>query len=381
MRLWKMEFSKIAARPVMNVGFLILTGFFMLIIWQEAKGSRTEIDGIVYQGIEAVKKDRELAKEYEGIFTMEKAEDIVERFGFSGYVGENSVEFSRVREGNYCSQFVTDKMTDFMQTERKPSNFLEGEAWENYGRYFVSGSVQFGYAAGWRKLTEIWTMAVLSLNFWLVLMTAPVFSEEYSRNTTGILLSTQRGKSEDIRKKITAALGLGLMAYALLTVLLAGSTVAAYGSDGLHASAQMACDSLWGDMWKNRSVSFFLLWMFLAGMVSVLLNTAVILLVSAKAKRPVTAVTTGLILFLLPWGVNQFLFQIMMSVGIANSFAGWIFMDGIRIFCFSMPFYLTFSDIFSIPENWLVFLPIVALSVMALSIWRAQANYRNYQEG
>ncbi len=126
MRLWKMEFYKITARPMLNLGFLLLVGFFLLVFWQEADGTRTEIDGKVYQGLEAVKKDRELAKEYEGIFTMKKAEEIVERFGFSGYVGNEKEEFRKVREGNFCSRFVTDKMTDFYRQESGRLAFLRG---------------------------------------------------------------------------------------------------------------------------------------------------------------------------------------------------------------------------------------------------------------
>lgn len=123
MRLWKMEFYKIAARPVMNIGFLLLTGFFLLVIWQEADGARTEIDGKVYQGLEAVQKDRQLAKEYEGVFTMEKAKDIVKRFGFSGYIAHVEGEVYNIREGNFCSQFVTDHMTDFFRQESGLWNF------------------------------------------------------------------------------------------------------------------------------------------------------------------------------------------------------------------------------------------------------------------
>ena len=143
MRLWKMEFYKIAARPVMNIGFLLVVGFFLLVLWQEADGTRTEIDGKVYQGLEAVAKDRQLAKEYEGRFTMEKAEDIVERFGFSGYEGKSGEGFSNAREGNFCSQFVTDAMTDFLQTQERPLGFSTGEAWENYGKRYVEGKILF----------------------------------------------------------------------------------------------------------------------------------------------------------------------------------------------------------------------------------------------
>ena len=45
MRLFKMEFYKITARPVMNLALLAMIGFFLFILYQEASGTRTEIDG------------------------------------------------------------------------------------------------------------------------------------------------------------------------------------------------------------------------------------------------------------------------------------------------------------------------------------------------
>ncbi len=112
MRLLKMELYKITARPVMNIAFFVMLGFFLLVLWQEADGTRTELDGEVYHGLEAIRADRQIAKGYEGPFTMEKAEDIVGRFGFSGYMEEGF----QTREGNFSSQFVTD--TFFADLER-----------------------------------------------------------------------------------------------------------------------------------------------------------------------------------------------------------------------------------------------------------------------
>lgn len=379
MRLWKMEFYKIAARPMLNLGFLLLVGFFLLVFWQEADGTRTEIDGKVYQGLEAVKKDRELAKEYEGIFTMEKAEEIVERFGFSGYVGNEKEEFRKVREGNFCSRFVTDKMTDFLQTGERPPGFSKGEAWENYGKRYVEENISFGYTQGWESLQKVWYMAMMSLHIWLVLMVAPVFSEEYSRNVTGVLLSTTLGKSRGIFRKIEAAMGFGILAYVLLCVLLFGITVVIYGGDGLWASAGMNSIFLMFSGRGNWSIAFFFLLLFLLGMAAVLLNVGITLFVSSKCKRPVSAVTVGVLLYLLPFGLNQILFDLLLDMGVAGSPLGWRLMDVIRMFCFSMPMYLSHPDIFYLPLRWARYIPLIVVGVMVGCILRGYKNYREYE--
>ena len=372
MRLLKMEFYKIAYRPVMNLGFLLMTGIFLLILYQEAAGTRTEIDGKVYYGLEAVAKERSLAREYEGIFTLEKAKEIVERFGFSGYIGGEMV---RVREGNFCNQFVTDKMTDFFQTEKRPDKFSEEE---NYGKIYLEGNFRFGYTRGWEKLLEVWHLAVVFLNIWLILMVSPVFSEEYSRNTTEILLTAKKGKSEDIRRKTEAVMALGILSYLLMMALLLGVTAVIYGGEGLGAGAS-GNYTMYGKagIW---SVGFFLFIQFLTGLASVLLNVSIALYLSSKCMRPVSAVTAGMFLYFLPCGMNEILFQMMAGMGAANYFWGWILMDMIRIYCFSMPIYLPNPGILFVPSNWLKYIPVLASAVLLLCIWRGYQNYRNYDK-
>ncbi len=378
MRLFNMEFYKIVSRPVMNLGFLVMAGMSILILCQEAAGTRTEIDGNVYYGLEAVAKERSLVREYEGIFTMEKAEDIVERFGFSGYVGGENGEFVRVREGNFCSQFVTDKMTDFLQTEKRPNQFSGGDVWENYGKQYLEGDFRFGYTKGWEKLQEVCHLAAAVLNVWLLFMVAPVFSEEYSRNTTEILLTTKQGKSGDVRRKIEAAMALGILSYLLLLVLMFALTAGIYGMEGLYAGVS-GTYTMYGEHGIG-SMGFFLFLQVLTGLASVLLQISITLYLSSKCRRPVTSVMAGLFLYLLPFGMNEVMFQLLAALGTAEYFWGWILMDVIRICCFSMPVYLPNPGILFIPSNWLRYIPVIAAAVLILCIWRGYQNYRNYEK-
>lgn len=224
-------------------------------------------------------------------------------------------------------------------------------------------------------------MAVLFLHAWLVLMIAPVFSEEYSRNVTGVLLSTIFGKSKDIRKKIEAAMGFGIFVYFLLCMLLFGMTVAAYGGDGLWASTGMTVELFLFFGRGDWSIAFYLFLLFLLGLASVLLNVGITLFVSSKCSRPVSAVTAGMLLFFLPYVLNQVLFHILLELGVANNAFGWRLMDAMRIFCFSMPMYLPHPEIFRIPFRWAMYVPVIMFVVMIVCIWRAYKNYREYEGG
>lgn len=292
MRLWKMELYKITARPVLNGGFILILGFLMLIFLQEAKGTRTEIDGTVY---------------------------------------------------------------------------------------YVNGRVRFGYIAGWQWMREVWMMAALTLNLWLILVTAPVFSEEYSRNTVGILLATEHGKARDIREKITAAVGFGVLMYVLVTAVFFLMTLVIYGSDGLDASAALSIDFFWIAPSSDLSMGRVLLVVFLEGLAAVILNICMVLFISSKCRNTVSALTAGLLLYLLPHFLNKVVFQLLIDMRIANYFLGWIFLDSMRIFSCSMPLYLLRLEGFNLPAHWLALIPPIVIFLTILSIWRAYANYKNYQ--
>ncbi len=118
----------------------------------------------------------------------------------------------------------------------------------------------------------------------------------------------------------------------------------------------------------------------LTGLASVLLQISITLYLSSKCRRPVTSVMAGLFLYLLPFGMNEVMFQLLAALGTAEYFWGWILMDVIRICCFSMPVYLPNPGILFIPSNWLRYIPVIAAAVLILCIWRGYQNYRNYEK-
>ena len=110
-----------------------------------------------------------------------------------------------------------------------------------------------------------------------------------------------------------------------------------------------------------------------------MLNVGITLFVSSKCKGPVSAVTVGVLLYLLPFGLNQILFDLLLDMGVAGSQLGWRLMDVIRMFCFSMPMYLSHPDIFYLPLRWARYIPLIVVGVMIGCILRGYKNYREYE--
>ncbi|MEY8389916.1 hypothetical protein AALA98_00870 [Lachnospiraceae bacterium 45-W7] len=381
MRLWKMELHKILGRPVLNFGFFLILAFQFIIFCNDVSGKQSEIDGNVYRGISAIEADRRLAEEYEGLFTLSQAEQIIKRFGFSGYRTEDGQKAPRYREGNFCSQWVTDNMTDFTRTEKKPAALKEGDAWRERGRQYLQQKMQFGYTAGWAYFHSLWSWSMLLLNIWLVLMVMPVFSEEYSRKTAHVLLTTVHGRSRDIWVKTAAAFALGITAFLLLTLWLLALTISVYGTAGMDASAGMFDYRALFAKNGGMTVGRYLLWAFAAKFAAVCLNVCVTLFFSSKCRNTVTGVVVRVaVLYPLAWLLNEIvysmLFNWMYDSGLIQQLWGWAALDILGIVCSATTYYLSWSAVIGVPQNWNIIIAAVLTLIMTGSLWRAFVNYR-----
>ncbi len=381
MGLWKMELQKILGRPLLNVGLFLILALQLIAFCSDVSGKQSEIDGNVYKGISAIKADRRLAEEYGGRLTLMKVEQIIERFGFSGYRMEDEKKAPRSREGNFCNQWVTDNMTDFFYTEKKPSALKEGKVWQERGQQYFSADLQFAYTAGWSYFHNLWSWSVLLLNVWLALMVMPVFSEEYSRKTAPLLLTTVHGKCRDIWIKMGLSFFLGITAFLLVTVWLLFLMISVYGTAGIDASAGMFDYRALFAGNGNMTVLQHLLHTFGAKFAAVCLNISVTLFFSSKCRNMVTAVVLRVAaLYLLAWLLNELLydllFQLMYDSGLIHRFWGWLTLDLLRIICSVTTYYLSWSAVLGVPQNWIVIIRVVLAAVISVSLWRAAVNYR-----
>ncbi len=381
MRLWKMELYKVLRRPVLSFGLFLIMALQCFIFWIDVSGKQTEIDGNIYKGISAIEADRELTEEYKGPFTLNKAEQIVERFGFSGYGMEFGQKGPRVREGNFCSRWVTDNMTDFSYTETKPSAFKEGEVWKERGQQYLDKRIEFGYTEGWEYFHSLWSWSVLILNVWLVLMVMPVFSEEYSRKTVNVLLTTVHGTCRDIWAKMGTALLLGIAAFLVTTLWLLALTATVYGMGGIDASAGMFDYRVLAVENGSMTVGEHLWQTFGAKLAAVCLNVCITLFFSATYKNIVSAVVLRLVsLYSLAWVLNEvvysLLFEWMYDSGVIYRFWGWITLDILGIICSSTTYYLSWSAVIGVPQNWKMIIWILLFVIMSAAVWRAAVNYR-----
>lgn len=325
MKLYFMEMRKICEKKILWVGLGAMFLFFFFQFWVTNIGDyRIYDNGNVYTGIDAIKRDQEIAREYEGALTFERAEQIIDRYGFSYF---NDMDYET---GNFCSRFITHMTTHLMQNGEKPVEFVKNKDGGYMGEEWMDGSLNFGYTQGWENLTEGMILYVTGVCLLLIIAVSPVFCEEYMLGTADIAYTTKHGRGKDIWMKIAAALGVSILLY---TVVVGGMYLAyfcLYGRDGLSASAARLFYSITAD--RNKTVLSFFAEYFITGLMGVLLNTCMTLFISSLCRQNFFSVILSVICYLAPVGVGNVVLSMFPVTKVTMI---------LRNICLWFPFYLS----------------------------------------
>lgn len=360
MKLLSMELSKICSKKV--IWAALAAALLFLVVWQSAWISEKRVydGGKLYKGLAAIRKDQELAKEFEGVLTEETVKRIVEKYGFSSWDGEEAA-----LNENFCNRFVTRNFTEYGYTGEGEPRLLDEQDDQYMGNFLLKEEIPFGYTGGWEDLREILVMLFPCVCVFLMIATAPVFSEEYMLRTAAVALATVHGKRKDIGMKIAAALIFSAVLYTVCILFVYLGYLFIYGTDGLNAGALLVS----GDVPDaSLSVAGYYIRSFFAGLTAVLINTCITLAVSAVCRQNYITIILSVLLYFSPFAMAQ---------GLLNLFAPTRFNLILTNICVWFPFYRPYMMkglIFM--EKWkllfTVFLPVLCL-------WLAYKKYRDYQ--
>lgn len=368
-KIWKEEIYKIASRKIIWCGMILLMAFLMFRLYVGVQGDyETMIDGQTYHGKEAIQKDQELTKKYAGPLTQEKVNAIYDAYGFY----YRDPETGDVK-GNYCNAFITQKMTNYNWMggdNAEEIEFQQGADWENNVAPLLRGDVQFDYTYGWDDFRETYGItAVIMLSVILIIGLSPVFTEEYSLKTAGILLTTRRGKKSAIWVKILAAICFAALVHILFSAFMWLLYYSVFGSQGLDASPQLIGVASYG--YCPKEIRGFFLFLFGTGLLGILLLSMMVLAVSAICRSSFMAVVVSFAIFVTPV-VWIKIFAPMWIFGYAGTRA-------VTHFMVSMPLYLSMNWGFAFREKQIIMHIVIAAVVGAAGVILSYRTYRNYQ--
>lgn len=343
MRLYKIELYKICSKKLFLLSALASLAILVLYFWSFVMDIDSTIDGVRYEGYQAVRMDRKITEEFRGVLTDQKITQIVEKYGFPNGVYE---DYNRFFNRNYLNSFVMHNFSDgyfhdsddyHVGTCTYPIAKTElGKASEATGK-----TLMLEYSYGWYVLTEVLKLGCILGMVLTLFAIAPVFSEESYMNTQQILFTTKEGKTKDITAKILAGMTVAIGMYAVIVILDFVLVWAIFGLDGWNNCFYfliMEMRSLWAfNNYSNMSTWYmkdFMALALCACLIGILETAAITLYFSAHCSSPFQSVITSALCLVAPFCLNLVGRGSFNSILFIMSQLFDVFLLGVAVMCF-----------------------------------------------
>ncbi len=285
----RFEFEKIFNRKIVYaaIAFIIIMGAAMCIGRGAGAQKVLKPDGGYLEGREAVEYDKEIAARYEGILTGEKVDEILET-----YRPKEEVELWWMVNNVYNT--VSGKWGEGDET------YDGTDILSVFPDYQDKRPMILGYSEGWLNFLETGQYMMVFIGFLLVISLSPVFSEEYTRGTDALILTSRHGKRKCAWAKIIASYLFTLLIVGVWLLIQSFVYWRDFGLDGSGASVQL------NNHWTFANVPYFLTNMGAAGYCLVLwigcslILTAFVLLLSVLCRSSFATVIAALACYAIP---------------------------------------------------------------------------------
>lgn len=372
MRLYWMELYKLCHRKIVIVGTFCIVAILLLFCAMKVSEEWAYIDGIMYEGYEAIQKNRQITEEFKGVLTDEKVDGIIEKYGFPQLVVEN---YSGFRDSNFLNAFVVDYLADgFMrgwsEGEYQISTCTYPVADTELGaaRELTGKEIVLEYTNGWSVFVDILDIGMILASILTLFSVSIVFAGERQAKMVPLLFTAKEGRKKDIYIKMTAAFTVTVCIWLMVVVLDLVLCGLIYGYDGLDSLVgvtkitRFIMAQSWSvTIWTIRHYLTVILFRSFIGIVMLCATTVYI---SAGCRSSFHAVSIASI----AWGMPLLLWFML-----PNGFYL------IRILIYASPFYHgKSSSIFDVNGIWPALAEIAAAWSM-ICIVRAYGKYKRQQ--
>lgn len=234
MQLYKMELYKICKNKAFVRACIVAMGIWLLFFWYVKVGDEmAAVNGEYFQGYAAVQKNREITEEFKGVVTDEKLQQIIQKYGFPKVVKEDYPGF---RDANYLTSFVVEYFTDGYMNDwydYKVATQIYPIEETEAGRQ--GKEILLYYTKGWEVLLETFQMGMILGSITIIIGISVVFSQECQYGMHSLLLTTKRGKKEDITAKFLASFTVTAVIYAVVGILSVLLCYFVFGLDGMQS--------------------------------------------------------------------------------------------------------------------------------------------------
>jgi len=334
------ELKKIWARPGTKIAMLILTAILAVTCFFAIHGLYyVNENGENEYGIEAISKLKAAKKEWTGLLTEEVIADVIaenRRFneteeGRSEEVHDSNIVFGwkqgfhdirwmlvyafcKFREADYyapdslvpedAGSFYENRLLhlrEWLEEDEQQYLFSVAERdflIQRYQALEEQAPFYYDYADGWKQLFEYAATIVMLTMLVLSFVVAGIFSGEFSYKADSVLYASCHGRGRAVIAKLGAGVLFVTLVYLTMMLLYSGIVLAILGTDGAGLLIQTNHMG-WKSFYLVTNWQQYLLTLF-GGYIGILFVLLLTMLVSARAKSTVLAVTIPFILLFLP---------------------------------------------------------------------------------
>lgn len=298
MVLFKMELYKVLRRPIVWVSGMImalLLGVNYIGLIQEERSTIGTADPLFH--MEAIRQDREIVEEFQGVLTNEKLQQIVDKYGFPSKTYRG---FSGWWDKNFLTEFVTEYFSDgyygSWDNYKKAETIIPIEN-TNFYPNIEEKELYFEYNKGWTKFIEFMQFAGYALIIWLVIVLSPLFAQDYDTNMYSLIFTTENGYKKDINSKILAAFTVTLVSFLAIAGSAFAVNIAIYGLDGAQMLWCFVAHNWLSSLSMLTMAQFTAAYLLLYGL-ALFMTCAFCVLASALSKNNFTSllITSGILI-------------------------------------------------------------------------------------
>lgn len=306
-QLISFEVKKMLRKPLIWAALIGLVGFMAMMEYSWVipgyASIQMEKDGqkVTIEGFDSIALDREICSLYHGPLTDEKVRSIIETYDISDSAWGN-VDPSREMHYTHNLMYNTLAVNGFINLDGTYKGITVEETFGD-----LAPGLIIGYSTGWECTVNVLMFTFLLWGCVLVVIVAPVFSEEYTIHMDALILTGIHGRRKCTLAKIFSSFIITIAGSVLLLAVSTLLMITVHGSEGWDCSVQL------GELTYFAQVPFQLNWLQLYGLSclawfgGMLVLTSIVLVVSALAKSSFSALVIAFVIYVvpmfLPWNI------------------------------------------------------------------------------
>lgn len=306
----KFELIKIFQKKIVLVGlaailFMNVTLFFA---WGSPSISLFTKDGTNLKGMDAVQYDRQIAQQYQGPLTDEKVRQII----------QEAPDLDK-RNAVYFTDSLTSSILQNFTSSSEETKALEWNGLTVEKAFPPEmGEIKVGYTRGWVNTIYYISILFLLLGYLIAVAIAPVFSDEYTRGTDALILSSHYGKNRCPSAKIIASLLFSLILSVFLIVVNLLLFAVTFGVSGWDASVQLNDFGIFKPLMPLTCLQT-MGYSILCWLSSAICFTMMVLVLSVLCRSSFISLTAAAVLFTVPMMIQPRSLILQMLLGLMPS--------------------------------------------------------------